>query len=588
MAAEEYIKIIFRRVYVIDDSDWIGSGEFYFIASVDGAPVGDRKRIFNAVERTWIPLSEAEWSAIVNVRDKAQVVVRFQGKDQDLVFDDDLGTVGWTLRPPWQQREFRQTTPYYTLEWSVQLEVAGTFGLHPAGEVFACRENDGSVDCTTVSGAGITARLELHPVRPVPTVGLPPRHPFPAGTGPEVTNSGGTSIAPADPVNIVPNPSVIPLLSAPAPAPAPAAGAPPVATDQNAARIEFTYYRPNVLAFTDNDARLEWTARTAPGAASGAASFLGPPNGLKVMVYGTAAGEVLLEVRFRGALMATYRALVLAVKNIPCRCNILNGPTAGSQPRATPSDVQDHLAIANRYLYQIGLQLVLDTNPSVTHGARATAIPGVFRIRVSQGTTFRIDSDVASLRATILNHRPNVMNFAYIHSERRPTIGGAATDFPASKVAAAVAGARPTISDSGTPSTSWTSHTGIPPDGAATPVTMTLINALQRPGHPQLFAMFLCDNLGDPAVLADQQIYAKSMCHELGHILNLGHRIEGPDPAGVTAANPSGLVANGIYWDGLSYPPSENIMFWQGAQPVCQDFDIIQARAAHQSPLVPP
>jgi hypothetical protein len=94
MAAEEYIKIIFRRVYVIDDSDWIGSGEFYFIASVDGAPVGDRKRIFNAVERTWIPLSEAEWSAIVNVRDKAQVVVRFQGKDQDLVFDDDLGTVG--------------------------------------------------------------------------------------------------------------------------------------------------------------------------------------------------------------------------------------------------------------------------------------------------------------------------------------------------------------------------------------------------------------------------------------------------------------------------------------------------------------
>jgi hypothetical protein len=121
------------------------------------------------------------------------------------------------------------------------------------------------------------------------------------------------------------------------------------------------------------------------------------------------------------------------------------------------------------------------------------------------------------------------------------------------------------------------------PDAAAGGVTMNLIRAIQRPGHPRLFAMFLCDNIGDPAVLADQQLYAKSMCHELGHILNLGHRVEGPD-----ATTATGLVANGIFADGLTHPPQENIMFWQGVQAICQDFDIIQTRAVHRSPLVPP
>jgi hypothetical protein len=111
---------------------------------------------------------------------------------------------------------------------------------------------------------------------------------------------------------------------------------------------------------------------------------------------------------------------------------------------------------------------------------------------------------------------------------------------------------------------------------------MDLITAIQRPGHHRLFAMFLCDNIGDPAVLADQRLFAKSMCHELGHILNLGHRIEGAD-----ATTATGWAFNGVFRDGLTHPPNQNIMFWQGVQDICQDFDIIQARAVHQSPLVP-
>jgi hypothetical protein len=106
-------------------------------------------------------------------------------------------------------------------------------------------------------------------------------------------------------------------------------------------------------------------------------------------------------------------------------------------------------------------------------------------------------------------------------------------------------------------------------------------NLIQRAGHPQLFAMFVTDGIGNPAVLADQQSYAATICHELGHILNLGHRVEGPD-----AHTPTGLISNGIFFDGIGYPPNENIMNWM-SNPDAQDFDIIQARAVRQSPLVP-
>lgn len=582
MLSDERIKVVFKRVYVRNSADGFGSGEFHFRASVDGTSVGEPKRRFTAREGTWSDLPAAHWSHIVNVRDKDHVVVRFEGKDEDWIWDDNLGSVQHTLRPAWRQRTHRQGTEYFLLEWEVFLAEGGSFARHPPDAIFACREHLGSVRCTTMSGARITARLEFHPVRPMPTAGLPPRAAFPAGTAAAVanpSNAAGTNILPGSPINVVANPPVIPILSPPGPGGALPANAPPRADATTAARIEYTWYRPSTLAFTDSDPRLEWSYRSIAG--GGAVAFLPPAVGLKVFVYGTHAGEVVLDVKMRGALLASYRALVMAERQIPCRINILNGPP-GARPRATPGDCQNHLAVANRYLRQLALALVPDANATRTDGATATGTPGIFRISVSRGTTRRVNSGVISLRATRLNYRPNVMNFAYIHSERNPLIGGAATDFPASKVAA-VGGARPQVTDSGTPSDSWVSPTGIAPDAAAGVVTMQLINAYQRPGHPRLFAMFLCDTLGDPATPAGHQQYAKSMVHELCHILNLGHRIEGPDPT-----TPTGLVSNGVYWDGLSFPPQENIMFWQGAQPICQDLDIIQARAARQSPLVPP
>jgi len=83
------------------------------------------------------------------------------------------------------------------------------------------------------------------------------------------------------------------------------------------------------------------------------------------------------------------------------------------------------------------------------------------------------------------------------------------------------------------------------------------------------------------------------MTHEFGHILNLGHRVEGTNnthptpnvdmPPGTPAAQ---LQANGVFWDNMLHPPHENVMQWQDPATIAQDFDVIQARAVLLSPIV--
>lgn len=607
MAAEERLKVIFNSVFVRDDSD-PGAGDFTFDARVRALPVGNPSTIFPAHEGRSIFLPQPTWSGIVDVAGLNEVDVVFHVIERDkLSADDDLGALRHKLRRPFQQRNFRTSNAFWLLEWEVQLKVDGKFGRHPPDTVFACRQNVGSVTCTTVSGTSFLARMEFHPVRPVPApppaTALPARPAYPAGTAQD-NNIGGTAVAATDPINIVPNPAVIPILGPPAAAP-PGPHTNDVldqanwANDRNCARIEYTHYVPASLAFTDNDPRLEWTVVSVAG--GGNASFLGPARGRKVRVFGTAAGEVRFEVRFKGALFATYRALVDNLRRIPCRCNIINGTTADSTPRVTPADIKNHVDIANRFLRQLALELTLDTNATVTNGAVATAIPGIFRIGVARGRTRNLDV-AGQERASILNHRPGVMNFAYIHSTNVAVVGGAAQDFPHSTAPAPAAGARPQVTDSGTPSTSWIRPTGVGVGADATvgTVTMQLIAGIPRAGHPLLFSMVLTDinggallPPGNHATPAQQLLYAKNMCHEFCHILNLGHRVEGVPAAGATPARdmtaadaPAALNNAGIFWDGLLHPPNENVMHWRGLGNIAQDFDIIQARAVAFSPLV--
>ena len=388
------------------------------------------------------------------------------------------------------------------------------------------------------------------------------------------------------------------------------------ANARNCARIESTWHRPKTMAFPPGDRRLEWRAVALPppgGGAAGAVRFFDAATGAstatgrgpRVLVYGTTAGQVRLEVRFKGALFATYRALVLQVRRVPCRITILNGSTADSTPRATPGDARNHLSIANRFLREMAIVLTLDQDPTRTHGAAATTIPGIFRIRVARGASRRV---VNTRRATVRNHRTGVMNFVYIHSDADGNLG-AATDYPASTApvgvgpAPATAG-RPVVTDAGSPSGSWSRQTGvgIGADATATPVNMTLMAANQRtlaPGDTRtlIAAMYITDSnggallpAGNHATPARQREYANTMAHEFGHNLNLGHRVEGvpgtPD-RDMTAADPlASLTEGGIFWDGLLHPPHENVMQWWDPSTIAQDFDIVQARGAHLSPLV--
>ncbi|MEO6800581.1 MAG: LysM domain-containing protein [Rhodanobacter sp.] len=605
MAADERIKVIFTSVFVRDDSDTFGSGEFKFQARVGAQAVGDVSRVFDAVEGRTIVLPQPQWSGIINVAGLDEVVVSFHTRESDVFSDDELGTIRHTLRRPYQQAQLRHGSAFLLLDWEVQLAVDGNFGRHPPSSVFACRQHAGSITCTTVSGASFDARMEFHPVRPVPRIpppsSLPVRPPMPLGTVPD-TNDLNTLVSAGDPINIIPNPAVVPLLGPPAAAP------PGPHTDaeldagnwanlRNCARLEYSFYVPAGLAFTDNDARLEWSVVSVAG--GGAAAFFGAASGRKVMVFGTAAGEVRFEVRFKGALFATYRALVSNLRRLPCRCNIHNGNTPDSVPRATPADVKNHIDIANRFMRQLGLELTLDTNPTVTHGARLTGIPGIFRLSVARGQTRNL-SIPGQERAAIKNHRVGVMNFAYIHSDNRGILG-AGIDFPNS-TAPAAPGARPQITDNGSPSTSWIRPTGvgIGADATVGPVVMQLIGGRPRAGHPQLFSMVVTDAnggallpAGNHATLARQREYANTISHEFGHVLSLGHRVEGVPAAGANPARdqiaadpPATLNAGGIFWDGLLHPPHENVMQWQDPSTIAQDFDIIQARGVLFSPLV--
>jgi hypothetical protein len=548
------MKVIFRRIHIKSVRANQSLNSFRIRATVGGEDTGDAQQSFEVPEGNLLELAENDWSHVIDPTDLRQVTI--QTEFFETPGDARLGSITHILRPPWRQADEHRENSRFSLDYSVELEVAGEFGRHAPNDVFACRERPGGMTFTTVSGGRSSARLEFHPVRPVPGDTFLPTRP-PGLTGAASRNGGGTVVRPTDSINIIPNPAVIPVLTS------------AQATEDTASRIEYTFYQPRTLNFTDNDDRLEWSVVSVAGGAS--VAFLGPQRGLKVFVYGTAEGEVRLEVRYRGILLGTYRALVAPLKEVPCRFNILNGPNF--EPRSRPADIQDHLAIANRFLRQMAIELVLDTDPTVTDGAVATDVQGIFRIPVTNGRTRNIP-DTGYATATRLNYRPNVMNFAYIVSDVSGNLG-AATDYPAS-----TAGRR--ITDNGTPSTSWIRPSGIPPEGAARQIRMNLLARRQRTGHPQLFAMYVTNANGNPTRLAAQQTFAGTIAHEFGHILNLGHRVEGP------AATPSGLVADGIFSDGLWRPPGQNVMHWVNPTTLAQDFDIIQARGARSSPLMPP
>jgi hypothetical protein len=541
---DEKVRVAFTRVTVVQEADWIGSGDYYFVATIDGRAVGTRSVVLTEHGRTF-QFPQPQWSAEIDVAKKTSMQVKFECKDSDSFFDDDLGSVTYVLRSPWRQLNYRSRSRYFTVEWEVKLLIDSSYAFHPPHTIFAARQHDGAVNYTTVSGGTGRLRAEIHPVSPVPAV--PPRRPsMPKATAAPWTRAAPAQITARSPLNIIINPAYIPILSN------------GEADGTTAAVLELSYYQPGTLNFTDHDERLLWTA--IPVTSGAAVAFVGPSSGRKVLVYGTAPGEITLEVRMRGAVLTTYRALVGKIKQIKCRFNILNGPPK-RRPVSKPTHIQSHLAVANRLLRQAGIELVLDEDTTTRDGARPTAVPGIFTIAVKEELTANLPSNTRRLSASArLNYRPGVLNFAYVHLYKSGA--GVAVEYPTS-----TAGLE--IIDSGTPSSSWNVPSGVPPDDAAAPLTMHLSGDNQTAGHPGLYAMVITDNRSEPGSPEDQALMGHTLAHEAGHVLNLNHR---GDP--------------GLHNDGIDFPAEENLMHWNPDAEVAQDLDILQVRAMHSSPLV--
>jgi len=501
-------------------------------------------------------LPKSSFSIEIDVTGQRSVEIGFIAKLHALGTTFDMGKVVHTLRAPFKQIIARiDTVKNFSVWMSVELLVRGRGGVQNPNEFFASRDTRGGKIMTTVSGKRVARWVEVCPVKPVPnaTRRWPVRPLLPAGTAAAFTDTSGvTTVLPNDDVNVITNPAVVPILTR------------AEASVSTCARYHVTYARPLTL----NLDRLRWKVHSISG--GGRAEVFGSNKGGQVYVRGIASGEILIEVTLDGARVAAIRARVMRIKKIKCRFTIVNGPR-GSGTLSGPSDIVKHLAIANRFLRQAGIWFVLDTGKTVKDRAKATKIPGIFRVSVARGVTRNI-SLAGFPKATQLNYVENLMNFVYIHScAPLPSGGrilGAATDFPASR-----AGTR--ISDSGTPSSSWIPPTGLPPDATAKRNTMKLLDRRQRNNHPKLFAMYITNACGSPTSNAGMLTYGTTIAHEIGHVLSLRHRNLNIMRGGVETSG----------HDGLRHPPQENLMHANNPATQAQDLDLLQVKAIHRSPL---
>ncbi len=613
------LRITLERVRFTPEGQGAGMGTARFRASVT---VGGRTTPFGVPILSFNyaadPLVTLGWSAEVAVRGVDNVQWSLRCVDRS---GTQLAEFSYKHTWPWRsiEKEILSTANMF-LVFSVAPTGAQRAAYAPWG-AFA-RQAGGSVRYNTVHGRR-EFRLEACPVLPVPADRDLPQRPAHIRAAANAVRSGRARVVTAsDPKNIIANPPLIPRLGAPnlrlaATATNAELDAAAWANHRNAARLELTYYWPDTERFGDKDRRLVW--RKIAGAGDVGFVKWSPTDpagtedrGLKVMVYGKRDGAVTLGVHFNGTLAASYRAVVGPLKRIPCRFNIRNGPPGPPAdrfrytPRSTPANVAAHREVANCFLRQVGVLLVPESpaprDNQLSNGARRTDRAGIFRIRVHRTQTRGV-SDAAAGRVLRLNSRANVMNFVYIHSADSASVAGAAIFWPNSKL-----GRNATVADAGTPSSSWIKPSGIRLDPAAGNVTMRLIEGWPPPvSHRHLFGMYVTNGTSaDPSSEAGCLELGVVIAHEVGHMLNLGHRVEDITDAALQARWNAGTLVpaaggriarlrkdqgtlganDGLWCDELWHPRLQNVMHWIAPAEFAQDFDLLQLQVVRQSPLL--
>lgn len=424
--------------------------------------------------------------------------------------------------------------------------------------------------------------------------------------------SGETPLLTSD-INFIRNASVSPMLL----------GA-DAADVKKASLIEITQITPN-LTFTDDDPRIAWWIIGGEIAEAGKAKYLGKADflntetakrGTKIQIAGTNdfPGDILVQPYSGGFGYGMFRTNVAPLRKVKYRVNRIFTdlvPPAGGKPgipARTPTrsqaDAKNHIKLINIYLRQMGLELIPDDSAAVATAAGNPLIglaaldanivsvtlpdptePGHFDVRVNkQKFTFRT-TDTEGDNSVRLNARNEVIVFAYIHSlASGNTVLAQAQVWPhnhAPKTRKDPPSATSLIlRDSGVPSTSLISRTGIPGSTPVGAVNLRVLAALfakfkstQTARHIDLLwgitvPTFSIDNASNAA--NRDAFYATTLAHEVGHVLGLKHRIASGDP----------------FADGLTTPARKNVMFPFLNFPAAENFDIIQSKAVRFSEVL--
>ncbi|MFQ5806159.1 MAG: hypothetical protein ACE5I3_06905 [Phycisphaerae bacterium] len=153
------VMVTLERIHVINDEDWFGKGELYFEGNVDGMPIA-RSATFKAGSGEDITLSGPSWRKVVDVRAKASFQLVLRGHDEDLIWDDDLGTVTATVRKnadgEWPDGTFSRTSTS-PADFVLHYRVEPVLALNPAQPETAviCREHTANPTCSTISGVSV-------------------------------------------------------------------------------------------------------------------------------------------------------------------------------------------------------------------------------------------------------------------------------------------------------------------------------------------------------------------------------------------------------------------------------------------------
>lgn len=546
-----------------------GPERMRFTATADGVAFGpDPAFTRDCDNRSVVALPE--FSTLIDLDARPIESGRPKAIDVQLLVtsDEPGGTHSFSFRHSFRYPFFakRGSTTHAAaiLAWRFEQELdpVGPDGLiDPYADL--CREStDGPME-STLGAPETRIHVEAHPVLPHRGGCTPVRPAFPPGTPAPFTSENGiprSQLSGAD-ANAIWNPAVIPIMPR---------GTTLDAT--NCAKFKVTYYRPDTLNLLEaNDDRLEWRVQPVT---NGQANFFGPVNGRVCYLHGVREGEVMLELRFRGAVVAVYRALVAPLISIPARMNILsvsptdpnytNAADPAMKPNVSPAAVAGHLTMANKYWWQAGIQLYrsrVTTIGRLPTGVAAGNITlsnyrGVYLVQVPAALTINVGGNTGEVSS--LNARDFIANFSYVVSASGGELGAMSIHEDQG---------RATISDSGTPTTSWARPSGVPPDGDASAKSMTLcayLAARDQLRVHNLYGMYMRNH-------TSRYEYVNTMAHEFGHILNLSHRCATSD--------------NDPWDDMVHWPTQENLMHPSNPATLAQDLDIVQAKAARASKL---